>query len=78
MDTSSSLWLATPEWLDLTTGSLGPVVSIPRRADEEAQQAFVRDLRELVEHHNMTPGPDILLESEYLEVVMTAPGPASG
>lgn len=59
------------EWIKDTTGSLGPAVTILRQIDDEQGAAFVADLRALLEQYNTVPGPDVLLESPYLEVVMT-------
>jgi SAM-dependent methyltransferase len=58
------------EWMQGTTEHLGPVVTILQQIDEVQQQAFIADLREIVERSNQSPGPDVLLESRYLEVVM--------
>jgi SAM-dependent methyltransferase len=68
--TSRSRYRSVDEWVQETTGRLGPVVTILEQIDEAQQQAFMNDLRDLVERSNQVPGPDVLLESEYLEVVM--------
>jgi SAM-dependent methyltransferase len=58
------------QWLQGTTGRLGPAVTILDQLDEADQREFIAELRELVERSNQAPGPDVLLESRYLEVVM--------
>jgi SAM-dependent methyltransferase len=68
--TSRTRHRSVEEWIQGTTGSLGPVVTILDQLDESDQQAFIDDLRNLVERSNQAPGPDVLLESRYLEVVM--------
>lgn len=59
------------EWVQGTTGKLGPAITILEQIDEAARQSFVNELRDLVERSNTVDGPDVLLESRYLEVVMT-------
>jgi SAM-dependent methyltransferase len=58
------------EFVSGTTGHLGPAVSILEQLDAEQGAAFIADLRALVERYNTVSGPDVLLESRYLEVVM--------
>lgn len=58
------------DWVAGITGSLGPAVTIMQQIDEESQRAFVADLHDLATRNNTVPGPDLLLESRYLEVVM--------
>jgi SAM-dependent methyltransferase len=67
---SRSRHRSVEEWIDGTTGTLGPAVTILEQLDESGQEAFVEALRDLVERSNQVPGPDLLLESRYLEVVM--------
>lgn len=67
---SRSRYRSVDEWADVTTGSLGPVVDILRQVDSETQSAFITELRDLVVRNNRSSGPDVLLESEYLEAVM--------
>jgi SAM-dependent methyltransferase len=62
--------LSVDKWVDGITSNLGPAVTILKQIDEERQQAFVSDLRDLASRNNTVPGPDLLLESRYLEVVM--------
>ncbi len=68
--TSRTRARSVDEWVDGTTGNLGPAVTILEQIDEELGAAFVADLRALVEDHNMVSGPDVLLESTYLDVIM--------
>lgn len=75
---SRSRFRSVDEWIEVTTGNLGPAVSILQQIDEPAQKAFLNELRELVERNNRVPGPDVLLESPYLEVVMVRAGSAAG
>jgi SAM-dependent methyltransferase len=69
--TSRSRHRSVDEWIEGTTGSLGPAVTILDQLDEAGQEEFLGELRDLVEHSNQASGPDVLLESRYLEVVMT-------
>lgn len=59
------------DWIQKTTGKLGPAITILKQLDEAGQTAFVADLRNLVERSSQSSGPDLLLESHYLEVVLT-------
>jgi SAM-dependent methyltransferase len=67
---SRSRHRSVDEWLQGTTGRLGPAVAILNQLKEDDQREFIAELRDLVERSNQAPGPDVLLESSYLEVVM--------
>ncbi len=58
------------QWVNGITGNLGPAITILQQIDEESQRAFIAELRDLASSNNTVPGPDLLLESRYLEVVL--------
>ncbi len=68
--TSRSREYSVDEWVNKTTGKLGPAVTILEQLEKPEQDAFIAELRALVERSNTVSGPDVLLESRYLEVVM--------
>jgi ubiquinone/menaquinone biosynthesis C-methylase UbiE len=68
--TSRSRYRSAEEWLHVTRQSLGPMTQIIEQIDANRRTAFIHELLDLVRSMNVVPGPDVMLESEYLEVVM--------
>jgi ubiquinone/menaquinone biosynthesis C-methylase UbiE len=68
--TSRSRYRSVEEWVEQQTETLGPVVQIMRQLDSETGERFREALSELVTRFNLVSGPDVLLESDYLEVLM--------
>jgi ubiquinone/menaquinone biosynthesis C-methylase UbiE len=58
------------DWVNGITGNLGPAITILQQINEESQREFIADLYDLATRNNTVPGPDLLLESRYLEVVL--------
>jgi ubiquinone/menaquinone biosynthesis C-methylase UbiE len=68
--TSRSRYRSAEEWLHITRQSVGPMTQIIEQIDASRRTAFIDELLDLVHRMNLVPGPDVLLESEYLEVIM--------
>lgn len=58
-------------WLDVMRTFYGPMLKTYERLDAPRQAALTRDLAELVAHYNRSKNATLLLDAEYLEIVVT-------
>jgi SAM-dependent methyltransferase len=58
------------DWLDQHERLYGPLMTLRRDLDDAARERLTNDLTALVTEFDESPGPDLLIPSEYLEVVI--------